>query len=123
MRALRNVGVLLGFCKILEIVKLHIVKTITILSQTIYIAHIAVNSGKFKEVLITLARHFQIYFQMSTIECYILVYILSCFLHSPYCIFLYCCMFDFIFLMPQQILLINLTSTWKSLMLYFVPQI
>ncbi len=40
MRALRNVAVLLGFCKILDIVKLHIVKTtITILSQTIYIAH------------------------------------------------------------------------------------
>ncbi len=40
MRALRNVGVLLGFCKILDIVKLHIVKTTTtILSQTIYIAH------------------------------------------------------------------------------------
>ncbi len=36
----RNVAVLFGFCKILDIVKLHIVKTtITILSQTIYIAH------------------------------------------------------------------------------------
>ncbi len=40
MRALRNIAVLLGFCKILDIVKLHIVKTtITILSQTIYKLH------------------------------------------------------------------------------------
>ncbi len=40
MHALHNVAVLFGFCKILNIVKLHIVKTtITILSQTIYIAH------------------------------------------------------------------------------------
>ncbi len=37
---MHSVGVLFGFCKILDIVKLHIVKTtITILSQTIYIAH------------------------------------------------------------------------------------
>ncbi len=35
MRALCNVAVLLGFCKILDIVKLHIVKT----TITIYIAH------------------------------------------------------------------------------------
>ncbi len=35
-----SVGVLSGFCKIHDIVKLHIVKTtLTILSQTIYIAH------------------------------------------------------------------------------------
>ncbi len=37
---MRALGDLFGFCKILDIVKLHIVKTtITILSQTIYIVH------------------------------------------------------------------------------------
>ncbi len=53
MRALRYVAVLLGFCKILDIVKLNIVKTtITILSQTPSRQHVNRNTVHARSALL-----------------------------------------------------------------------